>query len=156
MTLLLLVLACSGGEAPSAAPAAPGAAGSPAAPGAAGSPAAPLATEAGHYRLTWRAIPEPIPLSELFEVETVLTLADGTPVEVGSVRVDAEMPQHGHGMATRPEADPGECDAAGACRHPGGVYRTRGMKFHMPGAWVVVFEVDGPKGPDRLKVEKTL
>lgn len=110
-------------------------------------------TAAGRYRLKWRPSPDPIPLSALFEVETtVVDAVTGAPVEVGAVRVDARMPEHGHGMATRPEADSGDCDAAGVCRHPGGVYRTRGMKFHMPGEWVLSFDVEGPAGPDRLEV----
>lgn len=110
-------------------------------------------TVEGRYRLAWRTVPDPIPLSALFDLETtVVDAATGAPVEVGAVRVDARMPDHGHGMATRPLADPGVCDAAGACRHPGGVYRTRGMKFHMPGEWVLSFDVEGPAGPGRLEV----
>lgn len=90
-------------------------------------------------------------MGELFEVEAVLTDAKtGAPIEDATVRIDARMPQHGHGMATRPEDDPGTCDAAG-CRHPGGRYVTRGMKFHMPGDWALTFDVDGPAGPDRLE-----
>lgn len=125
--------------------------------GAPGAPVRDGTTAAGLYHLRWRPIPEPIPVSTLFEVETTLTeRSTGRPVEVGAVRVDATMPQHGHGMPTRPEADPGVCDPTGACRHPGGVYRMRGMKLHMPGEWVFRFEVTGPAGTDHLELVERL
>jgi hypothetical protein len=122
-----------------------------AAPQAPAAAAASVPTRNGLYRVEWHTVPDPIVLSELFEVEATVTDKAGNPVEDGTVRIDARMPQHGHGMATRPEDDPGECDAAGKCRHPGGVYRTRGMKFHMPGDWTVTFDVVGPAGEDRLE-----
>jgi hypothetical protein len=52
------------------------------------------------------------------------------------------MPEHGHGMATRPETTP----------DPAGGFVTRGMKFHMPGNWVYSFVVEGPAGRDRAEV----
>jgi hypothetical protein len=117
---------------------------------------APLPTKNGLYRVSWRPVPDPIVLSELFTVEATVTDAAGVPVEDGVVRIDARMPQHGHGMATKPEDDPGVCDAEGKCRHPGGVYRTRGMKFHMPGDWTVTFDVKGPAGEDRLEAPRRI
>jgi hypothetical protein len=113
-------------------------------------PTVPL-TVSKRYGVTWTTVPTPVPLSELFTLEAVVTDAKtGAPVEDATVRINATMPQHGHGMATRPEDDPGVC-GEGGCRHPGGVYRTRGMKFHMQGDWLLRIEVDGPKGADRLE-----
>lgn len=110
--------------------------------------APPPTTEAGLYLVEWTTSPAPVPLNTLFEVRTTLRDAKtGLPVEDATVTVDATMPQHGHGMVTRPEADPGVCDPA-PCRHPGGVYTMRGMKFHMPGEWTVHFAVKGPAGED--------
>ncbi len=40
---------------------------------------------------------------------------------------------------------------ATACPHPGGVYVTRGMKFHMPGSWTLTFDVDGASGAERAE-----
>ena len=42
------------------------------------------------------------------------------------------MPEHGHGLPTQPEITP-----IGA----GGLYRVDGMKFTMPGWWVVTISV---------------
>ena len=112
-----------------------------------------VATKHQRYQLRWRAL-QPIALGELFSVEAVLLGADGAPVPNGTVKIDARMPQHGHGMATKPVDDPGVCapDLPTSCVHPEGRYRTDGMKFHMPGDWTITFEVDGPAGPDRAEV----
>lgn len=102
-------------------------------------------TERGLYAITYVTRPSPVPLGGLFEIEATLTsAATGAPITDAAVSIDARMPQHGHGMPTRPEDDPGP--------HAGGVYVTRGMKFHMQGDWVVAFDVIGPAGPDRLEV----
>lgn len=78
--------------------------------------------------------PEPA-VGELFEVvTTVRDRRSGQLVRGASVRVDASMPQHGHGMVTRPEhVELGD-----------GRYLTRGMKLHMPGAWRL--RVDAKQG----------
>lgn len=118
--------------------------------------AAPKETANRLYRLQWKTVPAPIPLSQLFELEVTITDRDGKPVEGATLSVDATMPQHGHGMATRPQVDPGECAADGTCRHPGGVYRVQGMKFHMQGDWLLRFAVSGPAGSDHLDVPHRL
>lgn len=106
-------------------------------------------TNSGSYTLEWTTAPAPLPLDQLFEVDTVLRDAKtGAPVEDGTVTVDARMPQHGHGMTTKPEAAPGP--------HPGGHYVMKGMKFHMPGEWTLTFDVTGPAGPDHADVKVTL
>ena len=147
MIALLALLACGSAPESPTPSTSPGAT----APGPNAAPAEPVATARKLYRVQWRSIPDPPPLSTLFEVEVTVTDPDGKPVEDAKVTVDATMPQHGHGMATKPEQDPGVCDAAGACRHPGGRYRTRGMKFHMPGEWKLRIDVEGPSGTDHLE-----
>lgn len=125
-------------------------------------PAAGLPTKAGRYRLQWSAEPAPLPFNALFSVRTVLFTAAGAPVPDGAVVVDASMPQHGHGMPTRPVAEPGTCTpstvsgVADTCLHPDGVYMTSGMKLHMQGEWVFHFEVSGPAGSDSLDVHYSL
>jgi hypothetical protein len=149
MIALLALLACTEAPAPTGTPPVPTAA---APTVATPTDAAPLVTARKLYRITWRTEPTPPPLSTLFEIEATLTDAAGTPVPDATVRIDARMPQHGHGMATKPEDDPGVCDTSGVCTHADGVYRTRGMKFHMPGEWTLRFDVEGPAGTDHLEV----
>lgn len=55
-----------------------------------------------------------------------VTAPDGTPVSHAAVSVDGGMPQHGHGLPTRPRVT----------RELGpGVYALEGMKFSMTGWW---------------------
>ena len=55
-----------------------------------------------------------------------VTAPDGTPVSHASVSVDGGMPQHGHGLPTRPRVT----------RELGpGVYALEGLKFSMTGWW---------------------
>ena len=123
-------------------------------------PAQGTPTRNGKYLVAWEPVPAPIPTSALFEVR--VTLRDAKTVALVSdakVRVDARMPQHGHGMATRPVDDPGVCAGSGdamTCTHPDGIYLTRGMKFHMPGEWTLTISIEGPAGNDHLDVRTTL
>lgn len=88
-------------------------------------------SDAGLYRVTAIPDPSPIPMSELFAMEVT---APGS----SSLKFDATMPGHGHGMQTQPTVEPqGE-----------GTFRVEGMKFHMPGSWTLTFELDGPAGAD--------
>jgi len=57
-----------------------------------------------------------------------------------SVRVDAWMPDHRHGMNYK----------ASVNGKGGGRYRAEGLMFHMPGRWELVFELRGAGAPTRL------
>ena len=78
----------------------------------------------------------------------ILTLlgSDGAPLYPARARVDGGMPQHGHGLPTRPRVT----------RYLGeGRYRVEGLRFNMGGAWTLQIHVDGPVGPEvvRLNLE---
>ncbi len=118
-------------------------------------------TQSGAYNVALAFDPAPPPVGALFAVQATVTQRDGSPLEFGTVALDARMPQHNHGMETDPVDLAGVCPddgdaataataatAASACPHVGGVYRTEGFKFHMPGAWTVTVDVRGPRGPD--------
>lgn len=151
MTLWLgWLLACGGADTPSSPPATPE---TPAAAPNAAAPApegwtAPRPTQLKRYTVGLTLEPDPPPMGELFAVSATVTDRDGQPIENAKVVLDARMPQHAHGMQTRPVPDKGTCDEAGTCTHPGGVYRATGFKFHMPGEWTVTVDINGPEGPD--------
>jgi len=70
-----------------------------------------------------------------------LASANGAPVSAASVAIDGGMPQHGHGLPTRPRVT----------RELGnGDYLVEGMKFNMGGWWVVKFHVASQAGSDSL------
>lgn len=104
-------------------------------------------TQAGRYIVDMQLDPPMPELGQLFAIDAVVTRRDGLPLEVGSLALDARMPQHDHGMETKPQLLPGACEGD-VCTHPGGRYRTEGFKFHMVGEWTVTIDVQGLKGPD--------
>lgn len=90
-------------------------------------------SEGGLFLVSCRPVPAQVPLNQIHAWEVVVRTPDGAPVEGAAVTVDALMPAHGHGMPTRPQVSAG----------PGpGVYRVEGMKFQMPGYWIVMVHVD--------------
>jgi hypothetical protein len=66
---------------------------------------------------------------------------DGTPVHNARIAVDGGMPQHGHGLPTRPQVTRELAD---------GTYVMEGMKFSMTGWWEIKLAIDGPAGADRV------
>ncbi len=62
---------------------------------------------------------------------------DGIPVSGATISVDGGMPDHNHGLPTTPtvSADLGD-----------GRYRVEGVKFSMPGHWVLKFKIVAPGG----------
>lgn len=67
-------------------------------------------------------------VGELFSVDTDISdAATGRPLPGATFKLDATMPEHGHGMITDPvhsEVTPGH-------------WRSEGMKLHMPGRWLL-------------------
>ena len=58
-----------------------------------------------------------------------------------AITIDGGMPQHGHGLPTQPEV---------SANLGAGRYQVEGMKFNMPGWWVVNLSVNGPAGADTV------
>ena len=66
---------------------------------------------------------------------------NGKPVRGAKITVDGGMPEHNHGLPTAPtvSADLGD-----------GRYRVEGVKFSMPGRWVLKFKITAAEGTTRL------
>lgn len=106
---------------------------SPAANAAVPSAVQVVRSAADSFTVRWRTVPDPIPVSDPFEMDVEVFIdADCTTPLVGvTLGVDAAMPHHGHGMNVRPtvsEVDPGR-------------FRVKGMLCHMPGRWEFMFDV---------------
>jgi hypothetical protein len=98
-------------------------------------------SEGGIYRGTIRPHSDPIPQGRLHSWTLHLETASGTPVDSATIAVDGGMPQHGHGLPTKPVVT----------RHSGnGDHIVDGMKFNMGGWWVVKFRVGSSAGADSL------
>ena len=99
------------------------------------------ASEGGRYRATIRPQGDSIPRGRLQRWTLHLETAAGTPVDSAAVAVDGGMPQHGHGLPTKPRVT----RALG-----NGDHAVEGMKFNMGGWWVVKFRVSAAPGRDSV------
>jgi hypothetical protein len=99
------------------------------------------ASEHGLYRAAIKPEGDTIPQGKLQKWTLHLDAANGSPVSAAKVAVDGGMPQHGHGLPTKPRVT----------RELGnGDYLVEGMKFNMGGWWVVKFRVSSAVGADSL------
>jgi len=97
------------------------------------------ATAAGLYRVTIAPELEPIERGPLLAFIVTVATPDGQPVSDATITIGGGMPQHGHGLPTRPQV-------AG---HLGeGRYRIEGLRFNMPGWWVLEIGIDAGAGSD--------
>lgn len=96
-------------------------------------------TSAGQlYRASFSP-PDSIRIGRLHSWKVQVLAVDGTPVDNARITVDGGMPQHGHGLPTKPAATPQSGE---------GFHLVEGMKFNMRGWWVVRLHIDGAKGSD--------
>ena len=99
------------------------------------------ASEAGRYRATIRPQGDSIPKGTLQRWTLHLETPAGAAVDSAKVTVDGGMPQHGHGLPTKPRVT----------RSLGnGDHLVEGMKFNMGGWWVVTFRVASAVGTDSV------
>ena len=96
---------------------------------------------AGVYRATIRPQGDSIPQGKLQRWTLHIETANGTPVDSATIAIDGGMPQHGHGLPTKPRAT----RALG-----NGDHVIDGMKFNMGGWWVVTFRVAAAQGNDSV------
>jgi hypothetical protein len=98
-------------------------------------------SEAGLYRGTIQPQGDTIPQGRLHRWTLHLETAQGAPVAPATVTVDGGMPQHGHGLPTKPRV---------TRQLDNGDHLVEGMKFNMGGWWVVKFAVRASAGSDTL------
>ena len=98
-------------------------------------------SEGGRYRATIHPQGDSIPQGKLQRWTLHLETPAGSPVDSAVVAVDGGMPQHGHGLPTKPRVT----RALG-----NGDHLVEGMKFNMGGWWVVKFRVNATAGADSV------
>lgn len=103
-------------------------------------------TASGLYVVSIEPEEEPLRQGPLHAWIATVTTPDGQPVVGARLGVDGGMPQHGHGLPTRPQAsDIGD-----------GRYRIEGVRFNMGGWWVLRLAVEGPAGSDQAEFNLVL
>ena len=93
--------------------------------------------ESARYVLAYKT--QAVEVAKHFALEVSVCPKPGQPAPE-SLRVDAHMPEHRHGMNYAPAVK-----LVGAGR-----WRAEGLMFHMPGRWEIVFEVHAAGAIDRL------
>ena len=92
-----------------------------------------------HYTIAFKPAPSPIKLGEHFAIDLTVCPIGKAPAP-RTVRVDASMPEHRHGMNYRTTV----------VAKGGGRYRADGLLFHMGGRWEIAFDVVTPGTTERL------
>jgi hypothetical protein len=96
---------------------------------------------AGVYRVTLVPPSRAPAINQMHSWTVLLATPDGAPVPGATFAVDGGMPQHGHGLPTRPRV---------TRETARGTYQLDGMKFSMTGWWEVKLDIRAPQGPDTV------
>ena len=83
----------------------------------------------------------PAAINQLHTWQVRLASPAGVPIAHARIKVDGGMPQHGHGLPTRPQVTQ---------ELPDGTYVIEGMKFSMTGWWEIKLAIDSPEGADKV------
>lgn len=100
-------------------------------------------TEGGN-RLHISSDLSPLEINRMHSWLLRLTDAAGAPVANARFAVQGGMPDHDHGLPTRPEVTE-EIEP--------GVYLLRGLRFHMPGRWLIEFDIGLGEEADSASLE---
>ena len=98
-------------------------------------------TDGGAYRMTFTPEGDSIRVGKLHSWRLHLETIEGTAVDSATIAVKGGMPQHGHGLPTKPRVT----RSLG-----GGDYLVEGMKFNMRGWWVVTFRLQAAGAADSV------
>jgi hypothetical protein len=82
---------------------------------------------------------QPLRPRRMQTVRVAITDTAGSPVDDATIQIDGGMPQHGHGLPTRPRVT----RALG-----NGLYEIEGVRFNMGGWWEFKLAIDAPSGSD--------
>ncbi|HEX2831479.1 MAG TPA: FixH family protein [Thermoanaerobaculia bacterium] len=78
---------------------------------------------------------------KLQTIHVELKDANGQAVDAAAITIDGGMPQHGHGLPTRPRVTKGLGN---------GVYVIEGVRFNMGGWWEFKLAIEGNAGADSV------
>jgi hypothetical protein len=106
-----------------------------------------LTSANGLYVINYTPETGSVPINQMQKWTLHVETSDGRPVENAEISVDGDMPQHGHGLPTRPQVT----------QYLGnGDYQVEGLRFHMPGWWVVDFVINSDGQSDSVRFNLTL
>lgn len=101
----------------------------------------------GVFRVSYEPGKEPVSINRFLTVTLTVETPEGKPVLGADITVIGDMPEHGHGFPTNPEVT----------RELGnGKYLVEGVKFNMPGWWVVTFHIKAGESQDSVNFNLSL
>ena len=100
----------------------------------------PRVSDKGMFVATLNPV-EPLRPRKLHTVQFQLRNPEGESIENAVIVIDGGMPQHGHGLPTRPRVTRSLED---------GVYEVEGVRFSMGGWWEFTLAVTTPAGNDSV------
>ncbi|MEO8484508.1 MAG: FixH family protein [Acidobacteriota bacterium] len=83
----------------------------------------------------------PLRPRQMQTVRVTLRDAEGQAIDHAQITIDGGMPEHGHGLPTRPRVT-GTLD--------NGIYEIEGVRFNMGGWWEFKLAIDGSRGIDTV------
>ncbi|KPJ98130.1 MAG: hypothetical protein AMJ60_09380 [Desulfobacterales bacterium SG8_35] len=89
-------------------------------------------TASDAFSVMYKSIGGQVRINRIHSWELTVKDAEGHPVNNAEITIVGDMPEHGHGLPTQPEVTGMGME---------GLYRVDGMKFQMPGWWVVTISV---------------
>lgn len=89
----------------------------------------------------------PPAINQIHSWQVKLSTPDGTPVSHARINVDGGMPQHGHGLPTRPQVTRELAD---------GTYLLEGMKFSMTGWWEIKLAIQTAGATDKVTFNRVV
>jgi hypothetical protein len=100
----------------------------------------PRASVAGRYVATLEPA-RPLRPRQMQTVRVTLRDAEGLAIDDALIAIDGGMPQHGHGLPTRPRVTKTLGD---------GIYEIEGVRFNMGGWWEFRLAIAGSRGADTV------
>jgi hypothetical protein len=100
----------------------------------------PRASAAGRYVATLEPA-RPLRPRQMQTVRVTVRDDEGRAIDAAQISIDGGMPQHGHGLPTRPRVTRNLGD---------GIYEIEGVRFNMGGWWEFTLAIDGSRGADTV------
>jgi hypothetical protein len=100
----------------------------------------PRTSAGGRYVATLEPA-RPLRTRQMQTVRVIVRDAEGHAIDEARISIDGGMPQHGHGLPTRPRVT----------RSLGeGIYEVEGVRFNMGGWWEFTLTIAGSRGADTV------
>ncbi len=98
-------------------------------------------SDQGLFQVSFTNDLDPVAINQMHSWTLYVETADGQPVENATITVSGGMPQHGHGLPTRPQVT----EYLG-----NGRYLVEGLRFQMSGWWEVTFTIEAAGQKDTI------